>query len=51
MNTDDTQLDDLRAMRDACRQHAYQVVLAEQIGTATLRILHPKRHWWQRVRG
>ncbi len=47
----EVQLDDLKSMRDAYRQHAYQAILAEQIGTTTLRVLHPKRHWWQRARG
>ena len=33
-----------------CRQDR-QIEIAEQIGTQTLRILHPRKSIWQRIRG
>lgn len=41
------QLEDLRAMREASK---YRIVLAERIGVATLRYLHPRKSLTQRIK-
>ncbi len=47
----DTQLDDLKALRQTYRQNAYQTVAAERVGAATLRILHRRKSLLQRILG
>jgi len=47
------QLEDLTAMRQAYRDQAYRVILAEKIGTAgldqTYRLLYPKKSLLKRL--
>ena len=44
-----TQIEELKAMREAYRQHAYHTIVAEQIGESSLSVLHPKKTLLQKI--